>query len=384
MSDGFARPSGSFLPVPVVALIAVTGLLGLVGCSGISDDSGSDESIEWAALADSMQQRLHDQYWSEAGQYFLADDSGDTEFHYWWNAHALGVLVDGYRRTQNKVYAERMRALQEGIRANSEGTWQRPYYDDMAWLGLSSLRAYRATGESRYLEVTRTLWEEVKKGWNDRQGGGIAWRRSQPGYKNAPSNAPSVILAARLYREFGEQEHLEWAQRIYSWLNDNLVNQKTGLVWDGVNRQGNGEIDRNWIFTYNQGTYIGAAHEMYRMTGKEQYLDDAVRTANYVLDSKEISPDGILKAEGDGDGGLFKGILVRYLTRFSGSDGLEAKQRQQYRSFLRQNARALYNGGLQRPSLRVGPDWQMPPEGPVDLSVQLSGLMLFERMARLQ
>lgn len=361
------------------------GFLGLAGCTGgPSDEAEEDEAIEWAALADSMQQDLHDRYWNAADQYYLADDSADTEFHYWWSAHALDVLVDAYQRTQNEAYAERLRALHEGIRANSEGTWQRPYYDDMAWLGLSSLRAYQATGESRYLEVTRTLWEELKGGWNDRQGGGIAWRRSQPGYKNTPSNAPSVILAVRLHRELGDPEYRDWARRIYSWLNGHLVDQSTGLVWDGVNRQGNGEIDRNWIFTYNQGTYIGAAHEMYRMTGEEQYLDDAVRTANYVLGSEEVSPGGILKAEGDGDGGLFKGILVRYLTRFSGSNGLEAKKRQQYRSFLRQNARALYNEGLQPSSLRVGPDWQEPPEGPVDLSVQLSGLILIEMTARLE
>lgn len=123
---------------------------------------------------------------------------------------------------------------------------------------------------------------------------------------------------------------------------------------------------------------------MYRMTGEEQYLDDAVRTANYVIDSEELSLGGILKAEGHGDGGLFKGILVRYLTRLSGSGGLESAARQEYRSFLRNNARTLHGDGMQRPWLRVGPDWQIPPEGPVDLSVQLSGLMLVEMMARLE
>jgi len=376
-------PVSRFVRPPFLLLFfLVMSALAFGGCT--DGASENDDAIEWTALADSMQQDLHERYWNAADQYYLADDSADTEFHYWWSAHALDALVDAYQRTQDDVYLKRMRALHEGIRKNSEGTWQRPYYDDMAWLGLSSLRAYQATGESRYLEATRTLWGELKGGWNDRQGGGIAWRRSQPGYKNTPSNAPSVILAVRLHRELGDQEYRDWAERIYAWLNDTLVNQETGLVWDGVNRQGNGEIDRNWIFTYNQGTYIGAAHEMYRMTGEEQYLDDAVRTANYVLDSEEVSPAGVLKAEGDGDGGLFKGILVRYLTRFSQSEGLEEQQRQQYRSFLRQNARTLYHDGLQRPSLRVGSDRQAPSQGPVDLSVQLSGLMLIEMMARLE
>lgn len=222
-------------------LLLIMGVLGSAGCTDdSSEEAETEQAIEWAALADSMQQDLHERYWNAAEQYVHADDSADTEFHYWWSAHALDVVVDAYQRTQADAYLKRMRAVHERIRKNSEATWQRPYYDDMAWLGLSSLRAYQSTGEARYLEVTRTLWEELKGGWNNQEGGGIARRRSQPGYKNTASSAPSVILAVRIHRELGDPEYRDWAQRIYSWLNDTLVNQETGLVWEGSTGRGTG------------------------------------------------------------------------------------------------------------------------------------------------
>ena len=39
---------------------------------------------------------------------------------------------------------------------------------------------------------------------------------------------------------------------------------------------------------------------------------DAVNTANATIKDLDIAPGGLLKNEGQGDGGLFKGILVRY------------------------------------------------------------------------
>ena len=57
---------------------------------------------------------------------------------------------------------------------------------------------------------------------------------------------------------------------------------KSGAVYDNIN--GKGEIQRNWIFTYNIGTFLGAAHELYKITGDKQYLDDAVKAANFVVE----------------------------------------------------------------------------------------------------
>ncbi|MEI4878463.1 glycoside hydrolase family 76 protein, partial [Klebsiella pneumoniae] len=80
-----------------------------------------------------------------------------------------------------------------------------------------------------------------------------------------------------------------------------------------INRQGDGRIDKDWRFTYNQGVYIGAAVELYRVTQDRSYLDEAWKTAAYVEQQMTSPATGMLPSEGDGDGALFKGILVRYL-----------------------------------------------------------------------
>lgn len=158
----------------------------------------------------------------------------------------------------------------------------------------------------------------------------------------------------------------------------------TGLVWDGINREGKTQIDKNWLFTYCQGVYIGAGLELYQITNERAYLDDAVRTADYVLhDSHFTTADGVLKEKGGGDGGLFKGILIRYLTELALEEDVRQERRSAYIAFLRQNGEQLWEKGTSKPAILFSSDWSTLPKGPVDSSTQLSGVMLTEALARL-
>jgi predicted alpha-1,6-mannanase (GH76 family) len=65
-----------------------------------------------------------------------------------------------------------------------------------------------------------------------------------------------------------------------------------------------------------------------------------------------------LKSEGDGDGGLFKGILVRYLTLLTLKEDVAAADRDAYTKFLKYNAETLFTKGINRPELMVSPDWK--------------------------
>ncbi|MEX2594871.1 MAG: glycoside hydrolase family 76 protein [Anditalea sp.] len=329
-----------------------------------------------------MQLATYNAFISENGQYFAQNNGGDQTFHYWWNAHVMDVLVDAKMRRDNLEDEEKMLTVLRGIKSMNEGSYLNNYYDDMEWLALSSLRAYGATGEAEYLEVSEILWEDIKKGWNDHQGGGIAWRKTQLDYKNTPANAPAVILAARLFKEKNRPEDLEWAKRIYHWQKTNLVDPSTGLVWDGINRNGDNEIDKGWKFTYNQGVYIGAAVELFLVTNDQTYLDDAIRTANHVVKDAHFAPGGVLRSEGMGDGGLFKGILVRYMTYMIQNVDLPKDRSNAYMDFLRHNAETVY-ANIKRPQLLIGPSWDKSSDAVIDASVQLSGLMMLESMASL-
>jgi predicted alpha-1,6-mannanase (GH76 family) len=319
-------------------------------------------------------------------------------------AHAVDNLVDAWSRTGEAMYRERLAQIYDGLLERNGGGWPNQFYDDMEWMAIAWLRVYQATGEDRYREVALVLWRDIQTGWNDHMGGGIAWRKPQLDYKNTPANAPAVILAARLYRAFGNKADLAWAVKIYDWLTGNLVDPATGFVWDGINRLGDGAIDKHWKFTYCQGVYIGAGLELYRVTRERIYLRSALRTA-YAAIAELVDPGtSLLPPEGKGDGGLFKGIFVRYLTELilavkgsremGGSAELagvaeltevnELIELNKLIEVMKSNADVLWNQGRRDDLPLFGNCWNQPVEGKVDLSMQLSGVMLLEMMAALE
>jgi len=344
------------------------------------------DAASWSSRADEAQAELVASFWDDGRSLFnnaapcMLELCTDP-FNYWWLAHALDVLVDGYNRTGDEAYAERIGKLYQGLLDRNAGTFVNSYYDDMEWMALAWLRAYDATGDDRYKAAARELWSEIKTGWNGEMGGGIAWRKEQPDYKNTPANAPAVILAARLYRAFGDAADLEWAKKIYVWQRSTLVDPDTGLVWDGINRTGDGAIDKDWKFTYGQGVYIGAGVELFRATGDRAYLDDALKTAAYLKDGFTSPATGMLPSEGEGDGGLFKGILVRY----AGELIREApEETHELAAMLDTNARSLWEYGKAKDKALFSTSWAQTPDAVVQLGVNLSGIMLLEQMAMLE
>ena len=319
-------------------------------------------------------------YWNEDLLLFDASDpcvDCNGTFHYWWMAHAIDGLLDGYELTGDDRYLEYVGKLHAGIRKRNGGHLFNDYYDDMLWMGLALLRAHELSGNEEYFNDARRLWFDIRGGWNDHYGGGIAWRKTQRDYKNAPANGPAVILCARLYAKTGDKDYLDWAKRIYTWLDTHLVDPRTWIVWDGINRQGDGAIDKAWRFTYNQGTYIGASVALWEATGEGVYLQKARRTA-MASQVHLTDAQGIFQGEGQGDGGLFKGILIRYLVELLRVDPTVPL----IKDALIANAESAWLARTKEGTF--GPRWKLPVHsGPVDLSTNLSGVMLQVLTARL-
>lgn len=324
-------------------------------------------------------------YWNEAEGLFevrvpfvpAQHDLPSDPFHYWWQAHALDSLVDAFLRDGNALHLQRAaRVLESTVQKN--GGLTNDYYDDMEWLALAALRAWDATSDPLFRQAALSLWADIQGGWNDHCGGGIAWRKPQLDYKNTPANAPAVILAARLYTRFGDPTDLVWAQRIFDWLESHLIDPDSGFVWDGLNRLGNGAIDRDWAFTYCQGVTVGAALELYGITGEPEYLAAAHRTARAARRELADPLTHAMPEEGAGDAGLFKGILARYLAQLVQATGDEST-----RQWLKVNADVAWKHRDPVSGLS-GTSWQTAPHFPLDLSTALSGVMLFEFMAALE
>lgn len=75
------------------------------------------------------------------------------------------------------------------------------------------------------------------------------------------------------------------------------MDPETCFVWDGMNREGDGKIDKEWKFTYCQGVMLGAALEYYRITGEKEQLELAEKIARRAV-VELAGEDGIFNYEG--------------------------------------------------------------------------------------
>jgi predicted alpha-1,6-mannanase (GH76 family) len=93
-----------------------------------------------------------------------------------------------------------------------------------------------------------------------------------------------------------------------------LVDPDSGLVRDGVRLAPDGSVATvdPRIFTYCQGVHLGACVELAARDGHHRWGDRAVALVDAVT-QRLARPDGVLPGCGGGDGGLFAGILARYL-----------------------------------------------------------------------
>lgn len=375
------------LTVPFAVL-----LLQLCSCLKSKDDvtpggggggtGGGTYTYKWEEIADSAQTSIN-YFWNAGGKYFTSNNNTSNWTNYWPTAHGLDVLTDMYIRKPSAALKERMDAVITGVKAKNSNTYINYYYDDMEWMALACLRAFKATNDAQYKDVAQLLWADIKGGWSSDLGGGIWWRKDNSS-KNAPSNLPAAILAARLYREFNNADDLEWAKKIYNWQKDVLYEPNSGWVYDNIDAAGN--KNTSWKFTYNQGTFIGAALELYLITNSSLYINDAIKAADYTVSSGQLTDiaNGILKDEGGGDGGLFKGIFVRYFNRLIIDGNLESSKKTQYINFLKTNAQKLWNGGTNKSQILFGTAWNTQPGATTDFTTQVSGVMLMEAMAELK
>lgn len=251
----------------------------------------------------------------------------------------------------------------------------------MEWIALTMIRLYEATDDNKYLQTAQEMWDEIKTGWNDYAGGGIAWTHDQPWSKNACSNGPASLIAARLYNINGSEEDLQWGIKIYNWEREKLFNPATGAIYDNVNGE-TGELNMLSL-SYNQGTFLGTAYELYKITGEESYLKDARKAANFGISNSSMIDTGnnLLRDEGDGDGGLFKGIFMRYYVQLIMEPNLDPIYKKKFITFFNNNAETLWRKGINKLDLLYNTNWAMNNSGNNHLTTQTSGCTLIEAKA---
>jgi predicted alpha-1,6-mannanase (GH76 family) len=256
-------------------------------------------------------------------------------WHYWWQAHYLDCLVDTGRRElgttgqppakfdgERRPSAGRLASrLVTGIRLRNFLSYVNSYYDDMAWLALATLRLEQLAAESRrpgrrrHGRIRKSLTLQFDSASTDDLGGGTFWSTKRD-FKNTPATAPVALYYART----GNPAR---AQALLDWLDAKLFDPVRGLYQDGLRINAAGEaVLVDTIYTYNQGPVLGALLELGGTANLARAAEVVEAVARHLTlpgsgatdpGTSGTSGAAVLRCDGMGDGGLFTGILTRYL-----------------------------------------------------------------------
>lgn len=381
-------------------------LVAFCSCEKYVDPYNGDQAgkpdfypVNWVAAADSSTSSFMNRYWNTTHHVFNNTYDGQVTWNdYWPEAHGLDVMIDAYLRTGDERYKQAIYDWYEGVRQKNwySNNWENEFYDDMGWHCLAHMRALAATGDQRYAESSKNLWHWITLGWSDYDGGGIKWRKPSDELhesKGIPANGPAAIIAARRYKLYPEEtndglNNLQWAERIYDWMKYNRMIISSGRIFEKID-------DTNGDYAYDVGTFVGAALELYDITGDATYFEDAVKVTNYAITHNINHTYGVLTDYGEQSGGgggndvnLFKGIFVRYFTLLIQHPHLSKDDRDRYIAFLKNNALYLWETATQKsPDIKFSYSWWKNPgdtETWGDLRSAISGATTIEAMALLQ
>lgn len=234
-------------------------------------------------------------------------------------------------------------------------------YDDQQWLVRELLEAYKLTGNNVYLGEAEYLTDYVLDGWdcaldaNGNEYGGIPWG---PGYvtKHSCSNGPMVSPLVWLYELYKDKNdmityryidkdqsrktisikksdyYLKFAKAVYDWQKANLM-RSDGVYYDMMGgcdpscdvayETINGVQYRKHVnlrdkvgtaYSYNSGTMLSGAADLYRATGINIYLVDVEKltkaTFGYFA-KKDVTVNGYYTYAITGFNNWFNGVLLR-------------------------------------------------------------------------
>ncbi len=283
--------------------------------------------------------------WAHAA---TAGDGAHT-WHYWWHAHLVHVLCEAQHHRPSPARRRLVGDLLRGVTLRTAGSWTTPFHDDIAWMGLALAEA-RPSGRAR-ARIARILERAV-----DPDVGALPWRTGSVLF-NAPANGPAAIVLA-------PSRHRGRAAQLSAWIAATLDDPATGLVRDGIEHG----VVRSELWTYNQGVAIGAALA----------LGDTDRAAAVVRAVERwcAADDGLFPTAGGGDGGLFAGILARYLA--AAARILTSPDAARAGRLVHRNAEALW-AGSRGGRFPADPRRSVREEGEdLDLSVQLGAWITLE------
>lgn len=204
--------------------------------------------------------------------------------------NSLGYEVDYAAKVENyERYLSNIAPGGWGYASMPGGSGDR-YYDDNSIVGINLVEAYRQLQNPVYLERCARIVSFLRSGVDNTFGGGLWWCEQ---YKNIPgqenSNKPAcangfaqwfLLSYYEICPDAEKASVLSFAQELYEWVYNNLRDDRN-LYLNQKNVDGTIQ-DVRW--TYNSGAMIAAGLRLYRITGQQRYLDEAIATADASYD----------------------------------------------------------------------------------------------------
>jgi hypothetical protein len=202
--------------------------------------------------------------------------------------HARLVGLRSYLDTDNSgapegTYVSTLPAY-DGTVAPPAGPGGAKYYDDNDWVGIELMRLYELDGDPEVLGAAEGIMAFEMEGWQGSPelgcSGGLPFSNAVENTdRNTITTAPAAELAVQLFKATGQVQYLQFAETAYRWVRSCLL-LPSGLYGDHVNRRG---LVQGGLWSYTQGSMIGAGTLLYQATGVSGYLYEARQTATAAM-----------------------------------------------------------------------------------------------------
>lgn len=201
--------------------------------------------------------------------------------------------------------------------------------DDQGFWGLAAMSAAETNFQNpppdqpQWLALAQAVFNTQAARWDSTTcGGGLRWQvftfNNGYNYKNSISNGCFFNLAARLAKYTGNDTYADWAAKTYDWTAAVKLIDSNYYVYDGSDDTINcTRIDRiQW--TYNAGTYLLGAANMYNYTNGsgiwKQRVDSILAGIDVFFKDNvmwEAACEGVNRC--DVDQQSFKAYLARWM-----------------------------------------------------------------------
>jgi predicted alpha-1,6-mannanase (GH76 family) len=273
-------------------------------------------------------------YVVENGKGYYKETEAGGRNHFWTQAEEIEMILDRWEHSRLPGDVALIKESIAGFVDHSGTNWlSNPYNDDIMWMTIACARAFLDTSNVAYKDLAKFNFDGTfARAWSTNLGGGLWWTTTNAS-KNACVNGPAAIAACYLSQILNDPAYLDKAKDIYSWERKTLFDASSGAIQDSI--RADGRIGGQPL-TYNEGTFIGSANLLGKLTEDKSYFADAEKSVDYTRDT--LCASGILPGYRGGDAAGFNGIFVRWMAQFTTDNHLWPK----YHDWMSRNANTAW------------------------------------------